>query len=145
MTLITEGFEARAPQGGLEYLETTQVTLASGAVEVREHVHLGSRTVSVSVETTSPGWAVIWPCEFRGATPDLALRLEVVSKREGAVLRNAVVEVTAAVGEVDGWLLQTPGSKLRADLRLADLSYTTTVQTVAGVESSSGIVAPLPK
>ncbi|MFZ4485787.1 MAG: alpha-amylase family glycosyl hydrolase [Candidatus Nanopelagicales bacterium] len=141
VTLVTEGVEARAPQGGLDYQETTEVTLAPGAVRVREHLHLGSRAYSVPVMTTSPDWAVIWHYELRGTTPGLALRLEVVSGREGAILRNALVEVSVDVGNVEGWLVQTPGSKLRADLKLADLSYVTAVQTVAGVESSSGIIA----
>lgn len=141
VTLVTEGLEARAPQGGLDYLETTEVTLAPGAVQVREQLHFGLRAYSVPVATTSPDWTVIWHFELRESTPRLALRLEVVSGRDGAVLRNVLVDVTVIVGDVDGWLVQTPGSKLRADLRLADLSYVTAVQTVAGVESSSGIVA----
>lgn len=141
VTLVTEGVEARAPQGGLEYLETTEVTLVPGAVHVREHLHLVSRTYSVPVRTTSPDWAAVWHYELRGATPGLALRLEVISERDGAVLRNVLLDVRVDVGDVDGWLVQTPGSKLRADLQLADLSYVTAIQTVAGVESSSGIVA----
>jgi glycosidase len=141
VTLITEGVEARAAQGGLDYLETTKVSLAQGDILVREYLHLESRTYSVPVKTTSPDWAVTWHYEFRDSTPELALRLEVISRRDGAVLRNALVDVTVVVGELDGWLVQTPGSKLRADLELAELSYVTAVQTVAGVESSSGIVA----
>lgn len=141
VTLVTEGTEARAPHGGLDYLGTTEVALATAAVEVRDQLRLGSRVHSVPVATTSPDWSMVWHYELRADTPGLALRLEVVSKRAGAVLRNARVDITAVVGELDGWRVQAPGSKLRADLALADLSYVTAVQTVAGVESSSGIVA----
>ncbi len=141
VTLVTEGFESRAPQGGLEYSGTIDVTLARDVVHAREQLHLESRVYSVPARTTSSDWSVIWHYELRNSTPSLALRLDVVSRRGGAVLRNVQVDITAIVGDLDGWLVQAPGSKLRADLALADLSYVTAVQTVAGVESSSGIVA----
>ncbi|WP_088288155.1 alpha-amylase family glycosyl hydrolase [Kineosporia sp. A_224] len=140
VTLVTGGTEARAPQGGLDYLGTVEVALAAGAVYDREHLHLDSRTHSIDVATTSHDWRVVWHYDMRQATPALALRLEVVCLRAGAVLRNVRVEMTVRVGEVDGWRLQAPGSKVRADLDLRDLAYVTTVQTVAGVESSSGLV-----
>ncbi len=141
VALITEGVEIRAAQGGLEYLETTTVSLAPSAAQIRDQLNLDSRTFSIPATTTSPDWAVTWHYELRDSTPGLALRLEVISRRDGAVLRNVLVDVTVVVGQLDGWLVQTPGSKLRADLELAELSYVTAVQTVAGVESSSGIVA----
>ena len=110
VALITEGVETRAAQGGLEYLETTTVSLAPSAAQIRDQLNLDSRTFSIPATTTSPDWAVTWHYELRDSTPGLALRLEVISRRDGAVLRNVLVDVTVVVGQLDGWLVQTPGS-----------------------------------
>lgn len=142
VALVTEGMETRAPGGGLDYSGTVELSAAPGTVgEPSELLHLESRTLSVPVATTGTDWSLVWHYELRSRTPALSVSLDIVSLRTGAILRNARVEITAVVTDQEGWRVQAPGNKLRADLELSSLSYETTVQTPAGVDGSTGIVA----
>ena len=141
--LITEGLEARAAAGGLDYVDTTDVFLApNGVGSVSEQVMLGSRRFDVPVATSDPErWSALWHVEFKAEWPRLSVGLEVVSHCDAAILRNVVIDIVPALTDASGWQVQSPGSKMRANLELVDLTSETTIQTAAGVEGSTGLVA----
>ncbi len=141
--LITEGLETRAAAGGLDYVDTVEVLLATNGVgSVSDRVGPSSRRFHVPVTTTDPDrWSALWHVEFQAEWPRLSVGLEVVSHRDGAILRNVVLDVIPVLADVARWRVQSPGSKMRTNLELVDLTSETTVQTAAGVEGSTGIVA----
>lgn len=140
--IVTEGCEVRAAAGGLDYIDTVDVEIAPGSVgRLRNQVELRSRRITVPVATSDPGrWSALWHFEFQAEAPRLSVGLEVVSHDDDAILRNIVVEIVPVLPDASRWRVQAPGGKMRPNLGLADLTYETTVQTAAGVESSTGIV-----
>lgn len=142
---VVGGSERRGPEGGLEYPGALVCGLAQGTAQApREQVDLESRTFSIPARLAGDAgdaWDLIWHYTFSEQMPALAIRLDFVRSGAGGPLRNVRVHLRSGIEDPAGWRVQAPGNRLRANLDLADLSYPTTIQTLAGVDGGTGIIA----
>lgn len=143
LTILDGGEERRGPIGGLEYPGTEDVVLSGpGGVVVHEQVDTDRRRFRIEVATSRPDlWAVTWTYELRAAWPRLAVRVEVHARSDTALARNVRLGIGVVLPEPGAWRIHSPGNPLRPGLRVPELPRPVLVQTIGGVEGSTGIIA----
>lgn len=140
--VVSGGDECRGATGGLEYPDADVIGLQPGTVgEVTAQVSMDARTFAIPVRAVGDDWDVVWHYRLQERAPSLSVSLEVRPRRAGVILRNLHLFLHAQVADRSQWRVQAPGNKLRPDLPLSELSYPTTIQTIAGVEGSIGVIA----
>jgi glycosidase len=89
------------------------------------------------------GWDVRWVLRH-DATADLpahGLALELAAADGAPQLRDLVVELTVRGPDLDSWLLEVPGNRIRPSVPLRELGGTLGVSTATGLRGSPGLVA----
>ena len=141
--IVTGGTEHRGPTGGLEYRDTSDVTLAPhGIGRVTERAGLSGRLFIVHALTSQPDrWSLTWRYEFRAEQPRISVSLELHALADDAIARNVDLTLGVTLAEKDVWRVHAPGNQLRTDLPLAALGRPTGISPAGGLRGSTGLIA----
>jgi len=138
-TLVTEGTEVDGHPFGLAYegtIDLSGFSLASPAVRYEQ----AGYDEIYTVETRAGDWRVDWEYRFRGSAPRIEIQVIPGSTgdRPSATLRNLHIGIEFRPDDLDGWLVQAPGSPMRSGVPASQLVDETTVSEASF--SGSGVV-----
>lgn len=140
--IITGGTEHRGPTGGLEYRDTSIVSLVGPVEPFRSRPELASRVYEVAVDTSdSSTWTALWRYEFREYSPRLAISVEITAVTDDAIARNVNIKLGAVLPDREKWRVHSPGNQIRTGLPLIDLTHPAAISPAAGLKGSIGLVA----
>ena len=138
-TLVTEGSEVDDHPFGLGYADTVDLFEFSLVSEVIRHEHAGYDEI-FTVETQAGEWRVDWEYRFRGSAPRIEVQVILfpTGDRSKATLRNLHIQIEFRPDDLDGWLVQAPGSPMRTGIPASQLIDEATVSDACF--SGSGVV-----
>jgi glycosidase len=116
-TLVTEGDEVDGQPFGLAYAETVDLSTFSLASPEVRYEQAGYDDI-FTVETRVGDWRVDWEYRFRGSTPRIELQviLGPTGDRPRSTLRNLHIDLAFRPDDLDGWIVQAPGSPIRTGI-----------------------------
>jgi len=138
-TLVTEGREVDGQPFGLAYEGTVDLSTFALVSPAIRHEHAGYDEI-FTVETRAGEWRVEWEYRFRGSAPRIEVQmiLAPTGTRPSATLRDFHIQIEFGPADLDGWLVQAPGSPVRSGIPASQLVQEATLSDACF--SGSGVV-----